>query len=287
MSGAAEPGISWVVLSIGDRQRELAEAIASIHAAGFDRVIVVDNGSGGRVEAAGAEVIAVDDNIGIPGGRDVGLGAATTSIVGFLDDDAVLSTAETDRILRAVFSADPTIGVVTFRIIDEDGGTARRHNPRVGRSGMDQAGEVATFLGGACAIRRSAYEASGGYWPELFYAHEELDLAWRVRDAGYRVVYRPDIVVRHPRVDISRHPDGWRHTGQNRVMVARRNLPWPLLFLHTVGWLVAGTIRTPDRTCRRSYLSGWLDGWRRDVVRRPIAWRTIVELTRLGRPPIL
>ena len=187
----------------------------------------------------------------------------------------------------ALFAEDPQLAVVTARIVDEDGRSARRHVPRIGRRGLVRDGDVATFLGGACAIRRSAYQAVGGYWCDLWYGHEELDLAWRLIDAGYRVSYVPDAVVFHPRTDISRHAEGWKLTGRNRVWIARRNLPWPIALLHTLNWLVLGVIRAPSGGCRRTYVAGWWSGWRGSVDRRPIRWRTVWRLTGLGRPPVI
>jgi hypothetical protein len=69
------------------------------------------------------------------------------------------------------------------------------------------------FLGGACALRREAYDSVGGYFTELFYGHEELELSWRLIDAGWMIEYLDDVRVTHPKTDISRHsgrvaPDG-------------------------------------------------------------------------------
>ena len=123
-------------------------------------------------------------------------------------------------------------------------------------------GEVAYFLGGACAIRREAYEQVGGYFTELFYGHEEIELSWRLIDAGWTIRYLADVEVFHPRTEIGRHADGWRLTGRNRVWIARRTLPWPVALIHVAAWLILGTARAPGGDCRRSYLAGWWSGWR-------------------------
>lgn len=282
---------SWVVLTMGDRPAEVATALNSIKAADPDaHVLLLVNAAAPAGEPNlpdGVEVIHAGENLGVPGGRDFAVARCDTDVVAFLDDDAELLTSVTSELLDRAFE-DPNVGATTFRLHDAAGTTARRHNPRPGRTGSDQAGSVPTFLGGACAIRRSAYVDVGGYWPTLFYAHEELDLSWRLLDGGYDVIYEPRISVYHPATPISRHADGWRLTGRNRVLVARRNLPVPILLAHVLIWLVGGVVRAPDWSCRRSYIGGWLQGWRiRDVPRRAIRWRTVVRLARIGRPPVI
>lgn len=282
--------ITWVVLTRGDRPVELAAAIASIRAQESPgRVVVVANG--GDVDLGehdrSVEVVALADNVGVPGGRAIGVAAAGTDVVAFLDDDAELLDVRTSELILEAFERSARLGAISFRIHDPCGRSDRRHVPRLGRRGIVDGGRVATFLGGASAIRRSAYDHAGGYWSELFYAHEELDLSWRLHDRGYDVAYRPDICVLHPRTEISRHPRGWYLTGRNRVWVARRNLPLPVLAIHVVAWLCLGLLRTPDRTCRRAYVSGWRDGWNGTVPRRPMRWSTVVRLARVGRPPVV
>ena len=51
---------------------------------------------------------------------------------------------------------------------------------------------------GAVAMRRDAFEYAGG-WPEPFwYAHEGIELAWRVWDGGCHVRYDGEIEVLPP-----------------------------------------------------------------------------------------
>lgn len=190
------------------------------------------------------------------------------------------------RIVEA-FEADPGLGAVALRLVDEHDDTARRHIPRAGATGASAAGEVAYFLGGACAIRRSAYEQVGGYFTDLFYGHEEIELSWRLIDGGWRIRYLADVEVFHPRSEISRHADGWRLTGRNRVWIARRTLPWPVALVHVGVWLVLGALRAPKGECRRAYLHGWRSGWHGHIDHRPISWRAVWRLTRLGRPPVI
>jgi GT2 family glycosyltransferase len=279
--------LCWVVLTTGSRTPELAAALDSIGRSDpGSEVVVVANGVTTELSPEiQARVVHLDSNLGVPGGRDVGLRATSRELVGFLDDDAEIR-GDIGRV-EAAFVDTPRLGAVSLRLVDENGETSRRHVPLAGAADPREPRDVAYFLGGACAIRRAAYEEVGGYFTELFYGHEEIELGWRLIDAGWSIRYLADVGVFHPRTEIGRHPDGWRLTGRNRVWIARRTLPWPVALMHVAAWLVLGALRAPAGECRRSYLAGWWSGWQGRIMHRPIRWRTVLRLAKLGRPPII
>ena len=286
--------LAWVVLTMGDRPAELHRAISSLLAQRTSATIIVfANGVDvGEVEASipansDVSVFGSNRNLGAPGGRVAALAHLDNAIeiLGFLDDDGEVLRSDLNDCLVAEFD-EPDVAVVAMRLVDEGGSTNRRHVPRPGGRSAALPGDVPFFLAGAVAMRRSAYELAGGYWAELVYAHEEIDLAWRITDTGGRIVYRPGLTVFHPRTSISRHALGWWQTGRNRVAVARRNLPISILIVHVLIWLVIGAVRAPSG-CRWAYVSGWLAGWRFDVQRRPISYRTVMRLCGLGRLPVI
>ena len=293
----SDDDISWVILTMGNRPDLVVSAIRSVSVsdatdpAGGGQVVVVSNGGGSSVVPAdaGVRVIESPTNLGVPGGRDLGVRSTAASVIGFLDDDAVLVNGA-DEVARA-FADEADLGAISFRIVDEEGLSSTRHVPRPGGRHPGESGPVAVFLGGASAVRREAYDQVGGYFSDLQYGHEEVELSWRLIDAGWQIRYLADIVVFHPRTEIGRHQDGWHLTGRNRVWIARRTLPWPIAIVHVMVWLTVGSWRAPDSSCRRSYVTGWWSGWRTTwpsrSPRRPISWRGVWRLTRLGRPPIL
>ncbi|MEO1056157.1 MAG: glycosyltransferase [Actinomycetota bacterium] len=282
--------IDWVVLTRGDRPDALTRAIASIVRQSNSSVVLVGNGVTDAGELAApsddVDVVRSPENLGIPGGRDLGASRSSATLVGFLDDDAELHDAVASSVQRC-FAERPQLGAVSLRLVDEGGTSATRHVPRPGGRAPERSGDVATFLGGASVIRRTAYDEVGGYFTELFYGHEEVELSWRLIDAGWSIEYLADATVFHPRTEISRHAEGWRLTGRNRVLIARRTLPWPVAIVHVLTWLALGFIRAGDRRNRRAYLDGWRDGWTVSIHRRPIRWSTVWRLTRLGRPPVI
>lgn len=274
---------------MGNRADALAAAVRSLLDDESDvGVIVVSNGAGEIATPPDPRVrlVVAPTNLGVPGGRDLGVAHCSAPVVGFLDDDAVATPGASSRVV-AEFAADAELGAVSLRLVDEEGESARRHVPRPRGAAPERSGEVALFLGGASAIRVEAYRSVGGYFTELFYGHEEVELCWRMVDAGWRIRYLADVTVMHPRTEIGRHAEGWRLTGRNRVWIARRTLPIPIAAVHVLVWLALGTIRTPDSASRRSYLQGWWTGWSGRVDRRPIGWAGVWRLTRLGRPPVI
>ncbi len=90
-------------------------------------------------------------------------------------------------------------------------------------------GEVTTFLGGGHALSMAMLNEVGDWPEEFFFAHEETDLAWRALDAGWRVVYEPSLLLQHPRTSPARHAVYYRMTARNRVWLAKRHLPAPLV----------------------------------------------------------
>lgn len=275
--------VEWVVLTMGCRPQALAAATSSLPPGSC---LVVANGAEQLPAGGDVRVLALPQNVGVPGGRHRGLCHSDAPIVAFLDDDAVAPPQASERIVEA-FDADPSLGAVALRLVDEDGHTSRRHVPRPGGRDPDRSGDVALFLGGACAIRRTAYDEAGGYFTDLFYGHEELELAWRLIDRGWSIRYLADVEVFHPKTTIERHAHGWELTGRNRVMIARRTLPWPIAVAHVTAWLLLGAVRAPAGESRRHYVRGWRSGWKVELDRRPIRWSTVWRLTRLGRPPII
>lgn len=80
------------------------------------------------------------------------------------------------------------------------------------RAELDRAGDTvpvpADWVSGACfLVRRSAFEAVGGFDESYFMYAEDVDLCWRLGRAGWRVAYVPAAEVTHAQgVSTDRHP---------------------------------------------------------------------------------
>lgn len=284
-----------VVLTRGDRPVELAALLDSVLAQVGPpmRVVVVGNGTKLPPLPPAVDGVELPENRGIPGGRNAALATLRdlepdTDVVMYLDDDGLIPDPTIAEQLRHAFAADPGLGIVSFRIADETGATQRRHVPRLRAGDPLRGGAVTTFLGGGNAVRMAVVDETGD-WPEaFFYAHEELDVAWRALDANWRIEYRPDLVLQHPRTSPARHAVYYRMTARNRVWLARRRLPALLVPIYLGAWIAITVLRRPPADGLRAWFGGFIEGWRTSCGQRaPISWRTAWRMTRLGRPPII
>jgi GT2 family glycosyltransferase len=283
--------VGCVILTLGNRPSDLARAVKSVvtqRDVDVDCLVVINAPTADLEDMPGARTHMTGRNVGIPGGRNQGAQRVTGDVVLFLDDDAQLSD---DSVLRRAvdrFAAEPGLGILSLRIVDPDGGPgARRHVPRLFVGDPAVGSEVTTFLGGACVMRRAVLEDVGGFPEDFFYAHEETSLAWRALDAGWRIRYAGDLSVSHPVTSPARHAHYHYFTARNRVLLARRHLPWPLALVYLGVWALASFVRAkPDGLVPT--LRGFAEGFRHPLgTRNPMSWRTVLRMTRLGRPPIV
>ncbi|MEO7754396.1 MAG: glycosyltransferase [Terracoccus sp.] len=288
----AEPArVGAVVLSMGTRPTELATALDTLLAQqGVDLdVVVVGNGWEPVGLPDGVRTVHLAENVGIPEGRNVGAREVRGEIVFFYDDDAFLPTDDVLSRLAAEFSLDDRVAVVQPRGADPDGKPApRRWVPRLRTGEGGAPGEVAVFWEGVCAIRRTAFDAVGGWPGQFWYGHEGIDLAFRLIDAGWTLRYRPDVVVNHPATTPTRHAVYYRMNARNRVWVAKRNLPHPVAEVYVAVWSAITVARVRDRDKLGVWFDGLREGVREDAgPRTPMSWSTVLRLTRAGRPPVI
>ncbi|MGW4919834.1 glycosyltransferase family 2 protein [Streptomyces albidoflavus] len=281
---------------MGNRPEELRALIDSVAKQDGDpvQITVVGNGSPVPEVPGGVRTTELPENLGIPGGRNVGIemfgpAGREVDILLFLDDDGLLARTDTAELCREAFTADPELGIVSFRIADPDTGeTQRRHVPRLRASDPMRSSRVTTFLGGANAVRTRVFADAGLLPADFFYAHEETDLAWRALNAGWQIDYRSDMVLYHPTTAPSRHAVYHRMVARNRVWLARRNLPLPLVPVYLGVWLLLTLLRRPSGAALKAWFGGFKEGWTSSAgPRRPMKWRTVWRLTRLGRPPVI
>ena len=281
------PAVTVVVLTMGDRPGELVKAIESARAQRGDvEVVLVVNG--GNPERSLADIVVEPcENLGIPEGRNVGATAGSGELICFLDDDGRLEGDVFGSAIDA-FALDDRLSVIGLHVVDETGASARRHIPGLLKK-ADRSVPATAFPGGACILRRSAFEKVGGLCGPFRYGLEETDLAWRLIDEGWGVEYRADLRVVHPRTSPTRHPEFFFRTARNRVWLAHRSLPLPLALLYVLNWTLVTTLRSLRQPSEIfAHMQGLFAGLRScPGPRRPMRWRTALELTRRGRPPLI
>lgn len=283
--------IGVVVLTRGDRPESLGlllKSVATQEGPAID-IVVVANGVAVPDLPPGVRGVTTADNVGIPAGRNIGLGHLDTDIVLFLDDDGLLADDQTAIRVHEMFAANPALGIVSFRITDSDTGvTQRRHVPRLRVGDPHRSSMVTTFLGGACAIRMAVFHQVGILPKEFFYAHEETDFAWRAIGRGWSILYCADIVFLHPATGPAKHARYQHFNARNRVLLARRHLPMPIAGVYLGIWIAITIFRNRSRAQLSTWFAGFHAGWAMPLAdRAPMTWHTIWLLTKHGRPPII
>ncbi len=280
-----------VVLTMGNRPDDLRAGLESLLAQRDVELDVVVVGNGWQPVGLpdGVRALGLPRNLGIPAGRNAGVPEVAGDLLFFLDDDAELPRDDVLSRMAAQFAADPTLGLVQPRVVDPEGREApRRWTPRIRVGDPARSSPAMNVWEGAVAMRRSAFDYAGG-WPEPFwYAHEGVELAWRVWDAGFHVRYDGAIEVHHPAIQPTRHAEFYRYQARNRVWLARRNLPAPVGVAYVAAWAAVGGSRLRTAEAVRETLRGYRLGLRDDGgERRPMSWRTVWRMTRAGHPPVL
>lgn len=171
--------------------------------------------------------------------RNIGIEMATGDVYVFLDDDAVMvDSAATGRIVDA-FAASDDLGILAFCIRDHTTGELNAAEfPHPNRTPTpDERFQTTYFVGAGCAIRPEAIGSAGDF-PECFDRFEEIDLSFRIIDAGYRIEYFPEVVIEHKNDPVDQRPPNStiRYDLENRLMMSVRNFPWRFVLSSLLIW---------------------------------------------------
>lgn len=188
------------------------------------RVVVADNAStDGSVEwlaerFPAVEVIRFEENYGFAGGYNRAIDQVDEEIVLLLNSDVEVTERWLEPLLE-ILDDDPKIAAVQPKIKSwkekekfEYAGACGGYIDKWGfpfcrgrildvteedRGQYDSLAEIFWCSGAAMCIRREVYRNAGGL-DELFFAHmEEIDLCWRIRNAGWSLKVNPQSVVYH------------------------------------------------------------------------------------------
>jgi N-acetylglucosaminyl-diphospho-decaprenol L-rhamnosyltransferase len=157
-------------------------------------------------------IIVENAHRGLAAACNAGIAQGSGDVVVLLEDDVIAPPAFLER-LTAPLHDDPRVGSVASvlrrpesQLIDSAGLTADATLtgfPRLrGRPERKASAKRPVLLGpagAAGAYRRVALRAVGCMDEQLPYAHEDLDLALRLRAAGWSTVLAPDARAEHVR----------------------------------------------------------------------------------------
>jgi GT2 family glycosyltransferase len=213
----AEPLVSIVILNY-KRRDALIKCLGSALFQEYPRIeiILVDNASNDgirnyvRDHAPNVNLIELSQNLGACAGRNAGIREARGEIVITLDNDIFLNSAFEVRKVVRMFAERPDVHLLAFQLGDALTGKLRLRewcHPRFWKEYADKEFETNFFVEGACAYRREVFHTAGAYYEPLFIGVEGHDLALRVIDHGYRILYCPHIRALHLMSPATRTPD--------------------------------------------------------------------------------
>jgi hypothetical protein len=224
-------------------------------------VIVVDNGSSDgsvdylRAEHPGVTVIELGANTGFAVAANHGIRAARGELVALINTDVVLEPDWLAR-LTAALAADPASASAACKMLDladrrlvydagdvlrRDGACDQRGRFQPDQPRFDQPGEVFGACAGAALYRRAAVLGAGGFDERYFAYLEDVDLALRLRLAGWRCRYEPAVAL-HAGQGSSHQLAGAHHylVQRNTLLLVAKAFPlrWlPLVAYRQLSWL--------------------------------------------------
>lgn len=213
--------VSAVVVSYNSRQY-LGECLQSLRAEGVADIVVVDNasadGSVAAVQACDPDAVVVQTgaNLGFGTAANRGAELATGDYLLVLNPDTIAEPGVVKALAEAL-DRDPGLGAAGPRIENLDGTLypsarefpdlavaaghaflglvwpANRFTRRYRMLDWDhsRAADVDWVSGAFMLVRRSAFDAVGGFDERYFMYVEDVDLCWRLGQAGWRVGYEP------------------------------------------------------------------------------------------------
>lgn len=231
------PPVAAIVLS-WNRRAEVLKTVALLLQDDYPalEVLVVDNASSdGTQEALGhnhpeVRLIALPDNRGVSA-RDVGMRATDAEYVALFDDDSAPDPGAIARMV-ALFEANPHIAIIPFNVYGGAHPTA--HMARL--LPVDLVG----FHASGAGLRRRAALTAGGSDHDFFWGAEEWDLALRILNDGWEIMFDPAIWAHHRTSALHRSNRRLRtQTARNETWIALKYFPLkriPVIVCRIVFW---------------------------------------------------
>jgi mycofactocin system glycosyltransferase len=241
--GRSALALTDVTVVIPAFRRPIDSVVAACR--GVARIIVVDDASPIAIRRPeGVELLRHERNLGPGAARNTGLALVTTPLVAFVDDDIAPPSGWLEPLLGHF--NDERVAFVAPRIESTAGAIALARYERV-RSPLDLGREparvrprsrVSYVPAAALVMRTEAVRESGGF-DAAMRVGEDVDLVWRLEEAGWRGRYEPGVVVGHePRTTMRRWLEQRFAYGRSAAPLATRHHD-AISPLAVSGWSVA------------------------------------------------
>jgi GT2 family glycosyltransferase len=233
-------------------------------------IIVSDNGStDGSVDflrdrfSSGIRLLENGNNLGFGTAVNLGLEAAQGDYLIFLNNDLVLESDSIGKLVELLQSNDEIGAAVPKILYYEKRDTFNSFGVLIHYTGIaypnkiDQTDDpnldiTETACGGIFMFPRKVYETIGGFDEDLFLYHEDHDLSWRIRLAGWKILATPEAVLYH-HYKFNKGIRKFYYSEKNRLHILIKNLEWK-----TLGLILPALLIVECAQWVHAILHGWL-----------------------------
>lgn len=217
----ANLSIIIVNYNAGDYLTRCLESIDKVKDEAIVTTYVVDNASmdtsikDAQKKFPKVTYILNNENLGFGRANNIALRKITTEYILLLNPDTILEKGVIQTLLQYMDN-DKKIGAATCKIIFDNGNvdlTAHRGFPTpwaaflyfIGNSSLyhltntplDKAHEVDAISGAFFFSRKKVLEEVDYFDEDYFMYAEDIDLCYKIKEAGYKVLYIPDVQIIH------------------------------------------------------------------------------------------
>ena len=235
---SARESVTAVLVGYDGPPDIILRAIASLQAQTLPpaQIICVDQSPDGRFRAAlgndtAIEIVTPAENLGYPSACNLAATVATGDHILFFNPDAHADPGCLAE-LAAALAADETAAIAGAQVLLPGDERVNAGDNVLHLSGLSWAGRyglppetgsprpAVVVSGAALLVRRTAFEAIGGYTEGFFMYYDDVDLAWRAQLRGWEVLFCPSATVVH---------EYEFHKGNYKWQFLERNRWWCLL----------------------------------------------------------
>ena len=206
----------------------LTDCVRSLRGEGVETIVVVDNASvDGSLDTlaeadSAVQLVRLPRNVGYGGAANRGVATTTAPYALVLNADTVAEPGLVKGLVAAL-ERDTQLGIVGPRLDNEDGTLypSVREFPKLGDAighaflvdlvpnnrftrryrmldwDHREARRVDWVSGAGFLVRRTAFDAVGGFDEAYFMYLEDVDLCWRLGRAGWYAAYEPTVGLMH------------------------------------------------------------------------------------------
>ncbi|MGA2669359.1 MAG: glycosyltransferase family 2 protein [Ignavibacteria bacterium] len=212
--------ISVIILNYNG-SKYIVNCLSSVLKSSYDNfeVILVDNASTDDSISIVEElfnderirIVRNSSNLGFCEGNNIGYKYTNGDYLVFLNNDTEVDPKWLDELVK-VMESEQKIGIAQSKLLllnnrqifDSTGDfldyyclSMQRGLDEIDRGQYDNVEEIFSARGASLIIKRKVIKDVGLFDPDFYLGYEDIDLCWRVRLRGYKVMYVPKSIVYH------------------------------------------------------------------------------------------